>query len=132
MSLATTTPYDGHRHRLKKLETIEASRLGGTLTAARDRVARALRLTPDQLRDIRRGKLKDLYGEARDRIDRAFLAAARREIAALHHDVALALAADRPIDPGAIAEAQASIDALEQLISEARARAGAREQEGSC
>ena len=128
MNLVTDTPYEGHRRRLKKLETIEASRLGSTLTAARGRVARALRLTPHQLRDIRRGKLKDLYGEAKDRIDRAFLAAARREIAALHHDVALALAADRPIDPGAIAEAQASIDALEELIREAKARSGTREE----
>ncbi len=130
MSCATTTPYDGHRRRLRWLEKTEALRLDVSLTRARLGVARALRLTPEQLRNIRAGKLKDLYGEARSRIDHAFVDAARREIADLDREVALALATDRPVDPGAVAKAKTSIDALEELIAEAEARSGARREQG--
>ncbi|WP_158811217.1 hypothetical protein [Beijerinckia sp. L45] len=120
MSLVIT-PYEGHRRRVRWMEAIEAERLQVPIPDARDAVARATSLTPSQLENIRKGKLKDLYGGMKRRIDLAFIAFAQKEIGNLGHELLLAEASARGVDPSVVEKAQASIDALEQLIAEARA-----------
>ena len=117
---AVVTPYEGQRRRVRLMVKIEEARLQASPSIARRSVARATRLTPDQLANIRKGKLKDLYGDVRQRIDEAFLALAQNAFGSLEHEMALASASARGVDPRLVAEAQAQVDALEQLIAEAR------------
>ena len=116
---ALDTPYEGYRRRVRLMEKIEALRLQASASVARRSVARATRLTPDQLVSIRKGRPKDLYGNVKQRIDEAFLAVAQGARGALAHEMAMASASARGIDPRLVAEAQAQVDALEQLIGEA-------------
>lgn len=120
MSLVIT-PYEGHRRRVRWMEAMEAERLQVPIPDARHTVARATKLTPSQLENIRKGKLKDLYGGIKRRIDLAFIALAEQQIGTLGHEMLLAEASARGVDPSVVAKAQASVDALEQLIAEARA-----------
>ena len=57
------TPYEPQRRRLRWIERMEAWRLQAPAPVARQSVARRLHLTPDQLVNIRRGRLRDLYGD---------------------------------------------------------------------
>ena len=125
MSLVST-PYEGQRRRLLLLERIEAVRLDTSIARARETVARTTRLTTEQLVNIRKRRLKDLYGEIKTRIDQAFVAAATDLIEDFRHELVLADASARPIDPGVVAKALASRDALEQLIREAAGAGAAR------
>ena len=117
---AVVTPYEGQRRRVRLMVKIEEARLQASPGIARRSVARATRLTPEQIVNICKGKLKDLYGERKRQIDEAFLALAHSAIGSLRHDMALAHASARGVDPDLVAQAQAQVDALEQLIGEAR------------
>ena len=117
--IGRTTPYDGQRRRVRWMERVQAALSDQPVAIARASVARRVRLTPEQLNNIRKGKLKDLYGDIRNRIDDAFVAMAQRQIVDLAEEVALAAARGGGVDPGLVAKAQAARDSLEQLIREA-------------
>ena len=137
--MSVSTPYEPYRRRVRLMERLEALRRDTSVAKVRSPLARAVGLTPDQLINIRKGRLKDLYAGAKRKIDEAFIAIIQRQIRDFDHELAMAHAGARPVDPGAAAKAQASIDALEQLIREARengllpAASAAREKAGpSC
>ena len=117
---AIITPYEGHRRRVRLMERVESLRKQVSVSAARRRIATATRLSPDQLVNIRKGRLKDLYGDVKTRIDEAFIDWARGFIGDLEHELVLAHACRRGVDPGVVLKAEASLDALEALIAEAR------------
>ena len=114
------TPYESQRRRVRWMVRVQAALTGEPVALARTQVARRVRLTPEQLVNIRKGKLKDLYGDIRHRIDDAFVAMAQRQIVDLAEEMALAGARGRGVDARLVAEAEAARDSLEQLIAEAR------------
>ncbi len=119
--MSALTSYEEHRGRVRWMEDIEALRQRKSVARVRATVARLIGLSPDQLAAIRKGRLKALYGETERKIDAAFVRFARRQIRDINYELLVATAAGRPVDPRLVAEAQAQIDALEQLIDQAAA-----------
>lgn len=117
--MSLVTPYEGQRRRVRMMEKIASMRLEASADDARRHVARVTRLSPEQLINIRKGKLKDLYGGIKARIDRAFIDVADALRRDLEQEIFLAHQSCRPIDPGVVARAEASKSALEELIAEA-------------
>ena len=111
-----STPYEPQRGRLIWMETVESLRRGVSRALARQSVARATRLSPDQIIAIQKRRRKDLSGRAIAGIDAAFVAWAQREMRTLEHELAMAHAAAGSADQRMVAKAKASLDTLEQLI----------------
>ena len=122
---AIVTPYDPQRRRLRFMEHAEALRRSISIEDARASLARTLRLTPAQLVNIRKGKLKGLYGHVTRRIDATFIALARRDIKDLEHEMALAMAAGSGVDPELVAQAKGDLEALQRWVFDAEASAPA-------
>ena len=118
MSLAST-PYEGQRRRLRFLEMDVALRENVKPAYARRLVARALHLSPEQVRNIQRGRAKDLGLGIAARIDRVFLALAERAKQDLAHEMVMATHGAGGVDPGVVADAKTTKGALEDLILEA-------------
>ena len=114
--MSAVTSYDDQRRRLSWLEANVSFRRGVPAAKARDIVAGRIGLSADQVRNIIRGRLKGLYGDVSARIDGAFVALAERALKDLAHDVAIAARSSQGIDPGVVDRAQATKDAIEDLL----------------
>ncbi len=118
--IGRSTPYENQRRRVRWMERVQAALTDQPVAIARESVARRVRLTPEQLINIRKGKLKGLYDDIAERVDDAFVAMAQRQIVDLAEEVDLALARGGRLAPRLVAEAEAARDSLEELIAEAR------------
>ena len=118
-SVMSAAEYSAHREALIWLEEREAKRIGGPISLARAALARAMKLSPGTLLDIRKGRLKSLRGNVERAIDAALIDGLKNEIMRLENALAMAEARGMAADRREIKSLLGRRDALASLIEEA-------------
>jgi hypothetical protein len=116
---STQTIDEKTRWRLGVLEHVEAQSVG-SMTLARERVARALGLSAGSLERVRRGRVKGVKGFVAEAIRGAFVAVIQREIAGLEHELELARQGGLDLAETRAVEACAALAEARGLICEMR------------
>jgi hypothetical protein len=103
---------------LRRLENVEAERLGVSIDDVRVVVSRQVRISVASLANLRRGRLKGIYSHQLTRIRTALIAALQNRLRALEHEIQLHLQAGADPRDDDLALAQAA-------LAEAKKRLGA-------
>ncbi len=111
--------YSAHRDAVIWLEEREAKKLGVKIEHARKALARAMRLAPGTLLDIRKGRLKSLRGNVERAIDAQLITTLKKEIERLEHELEMAEARGVATDRREIEGLVGRRDALAALLNEA-------------
>ena len=118
--MTAVTSYEDQRTRLRLMERLKMAFDDVSAPVARQELARAVHLSPEQVLNIRKGRLKGLYSKSRESIDAYFIKFTQRQIRVLRDELNAALADGRRVDPGMVAAAEATLASLASLIAEAR------------